>query len=146
MTAFTTSIDICRDKMGIDESYVRFTYPMGNVMYMQGTVMYLSLISVYFAETYDLKVGLMWFVMTALTSTLLAIAVPPIPGAGLTLFTILFSQLGIPKDALVMAVAMDIVFDFVDTGFNIFALHLEVIGGAHAMKQIDHEVLRKPVG
>ena len=144
MTAFTTAIATCKDQLGIDESYVKFSYPMGNVMYMQGTVMYLTVICLFFAETFDVKVSLMWFAMTILTASLLAIAVPPIPGAALMLFTILFSQLGIPEDALVIAAAMDIVFDFVDTGLNIFALILEVTSGAHSMKRIDHEVLRRP--
>ena len=142
MTAFTSAIDVCRDKLGIDESYTKFSYPMGNVMYMQATVVYLTTISLFFAEIYNISVSPMWLVMTVLSATLLAIAVPPIPGAGLMLFTILFTQLGIPEEALVMATAMDIVIDFYDTGFNIFALMLEMIAGANA-KRIDHDVLRR---
>lgn len=137
MTVFATGMDICEDKLGIDSSYVKFSYPMGNVMYMQGTVAYLTILSLFFAETYHLEVNLMWFVMTVLSATLLAIAVPPIPGAALMLFTILFSQLGIPMEALVMATAMDIVCDFFDTGVNVFLLVLEVVSGARSMKRID---------
>ena len=143
MTVFAMGMDVCQKKLGVDSSYVKFSYPMGNVMYMQGTVAYLTIISLFFAETYNLEVSLIWFIMMVLSATLLAIAVPPIPGAALMLFTILFSQLGIPMEALVMATAMDIVCDFFDTGVNVFALMLEVAGGARAMKRLDQKVLQE---
>ena len=143
MMAFTTGMEVCEKKLGVEPSYVRFSYPMGNVMYMQGTVIYLVVISMFFAETYGLKVGLMWLVMTVVTAGFLAIAVPPIPGAAIMLFTVLFSQLGIPQDALVMATAMDVVADFFDAGANVFLMILEITDGANSMKQLNHEVLNK---
>ena len=142
MTAFTAGIQTCEKKLGIDNSYVRFAYPLGNVMYMQGTVIYLTVISLFFGETFDLEVSIIWFMVTVFSAALLAIAVPPIPGAGMMLFTILFSQLGIPDDALVMAIAMDIVIDFVDTGSNLFMMLLELTNGARSMKRLDHEILK----
>ncbi|MEE3467669.1 MAG: cation:dicarboxylase symporter family transporter [Eubacterium sp.] len=143
MSAFTLGMETCQKKFGVDESYVRFAYPLGNVMYMEGTVAYLTVISMYFAESYHIEINLLWMVTVVLTSTLLAIAVPPIPGAALMLFTILFAQLGIPVEALAVAAAMDIVMDFLDTGDNLFHLILEVATGAKSLKLVDKEVLRR---
>ena len=42
----------------------------------------------------------------------------------LFIFTILFTSLGIPLEAIVVAVTMDLIFDFFDTGFNILHLML----------------------
>ncbi|MBO6108893.1 MAG: cation:dicarboxylase symporter family transporter [Eubacterium sp.] len=145
MTAFATGMDICEKKLGVEKSYVRFSYPLGNVMYMQGTVAYLTILSLFFAETYHLEVNMMWFIIAVLSSTLLAIAVPPIPGAALMLFTILFSQLGIPMGAVVIGTALDVFFDFFDTGINVFTLVLEVADGARAMNCLDQKVLKEDV-
>ncbi len=142
LMAFTLGMDTCREKLGVDESYVKFAYPMGNVVYMQGTVVYLTVISLFFADAYHINVSLVWFAVAVVSAALLSIAVPPIPGAAIMLFTVLFAQLGIPEDAIVLAITMDIIMDFVDTGINIMMLIMEVTNGARSMKRLDYDVLR----
>ncbi len=141
MAAFTLGMENCEKKLGVDRNYVRFAYPMGNVMYMQTTIVYLMVISVYFAGTYDIQITPMWLLSAVITGAFLAIAVPPLPGAGLTLYAILFSQLGIPDSALLIATALEVVIDFHDTGFNILFLQLEILSGARARKKLNRDVL-----
>ena len=81
------------------------------------------------------------FIMAWLAATLLSIAVPPIPGAALTIYSILFSQLNIPADALLLAAALDVVTDFFDTGFNVLLLNLEMVREAAILQRLDRNKL-----
>lgn len=141
MAAFTLGMENCEKKLGVNRNYVRFAYPLGNVVYMLGTIIYLMVISVFFAKTYNVQITPMWLLTAVITVTFLAIAVPPLPGAGMMLFSILFSQLGIPENALLIATALEVVIDFFDTGFNVFFLQLEILSGARARKLLDRELL-----
>ena len=75
-------------------------------------------------------------------SSILAIAVPPVPGAMLTCYGILPAQLGIPSEALLLATALDIVMDFVFAGFITLHLLLEMILQADIMDMPDRETIR----
>lgn len=144
MAAFQTSMDTGRDKLGIDPAFLRFAYPIGNVMYMPIVSIALSVFAVHFASVYGVGVSLSWFVAAALTASLLAIAVPPLPGAGLMIFSTLFAQLGIPEEALLFAALMYIPLDYVATGGNVGALLLELTREAGGMNLLDREKLLRP--
>ena len=73
--------------------------------------------------------------------TLLVIAFPPIPGGGVLVFTIMFSTLGIPTEALIMVTAVEIVSEFFATGSNIMLLLLEIACGAARLGDLDRTVL-----
>lgn len=60
-------------------------------------------------------------------SVVLAIAVPPVPGAALTCYTILFMRLGIPTDAIAVVITLNVILEFVTTAVNIFCLQTELI-------------------
>ncbi|MBQ1492330.1 MAG: cation:dicarboxylase symporter family transporter, partial [Blautia sp.] len=117
MSAMTVGMDSCK-KLGIRSGIVSFAYPLGMVIYMPASIVSFATIVCTFAETYQVKVSYSWMIMMAITVTLLVIAMPPIPGAGLLVYTILFTRMGIPAQALVMATAVDVVVDFCNTGFN----------------------------
>ncbi len=143
MSAFSTGMETCEKKLGIDRSFLEFALPVGSVIYKPVSLCMLCALSCSLAELYGLEVNPAWFIMAWLTATLLSIAVPPIPGAALTIYSILFSQLGISSDALLLAAALDVVTDFFDTGFNVLLLNLEMVRESVIMHRIDREKLTK---
>lgn len=72
-----------------------------------------------------------------------AMQMPPIPGAGLLVYTILFARLGIPAEALVLATAIDVAVDYCGTGFNVLLLMLQIVYQGKALGSIDREILMK---
>ena len=60
----------------------------------------------YFAQEYGVEVNPVWFIIAVITSSLLAIALPPLPGVGLMLYSTMFAQMGIPVEAIVLASLM----------------------------------------
>ena len=141
ISAFSTGMDTCEKKLGVERSFLEFALPVGSVIYMPVSLCMLSVLSCSLADIYGLQTSPAWFVMAWLAATLLSIAVPPIPGAALTIYSILFAQLGIPSGALLLAAALDVITDFFDTGFNVLLLNLEMVREAYIMGRIDRKIL-----
>ena len=140
MSAMTVGMDSCK-KIGVRSGIVSFAYPLGMVIYMPASIVSFATIVCTFAETYQVKVSYSWMITMAITVTLLVIAMPPIPGAGLLVYTILFTRMGIPAQALVLATAVDVVVDFCNTGFNVFLLVLQLAWEANDLRDLDRGAL-----
>lgn len=69
-------------------------------------------------------------------------AAPPIPGGALACYTIFFMQLGIPLEGLALAIAMNVVFDFIATAFNMTCLQLQLTALADRLGMLDVKSLR----
>lgn len=143
VAAFGSCTFTCEQKLGVDKRMTSFGVPLGVVMFPPGTAMYFLIICIYMAETYAIQCSPVWFLLAVFTSTVLAIAAPPIPSGTLTCYTILFSQLGLPEEALAVALALDVLFDFMATGVNMYTLQMELLIQARRMKMPNLNILQK---
>ncbi len=75
-------------------------------------------------------------------SVILAIAAPPVPGAALTCYTILFMQLGIPTEAIAVVIALNVILEFVATAVNLFCLQTELVELSGSLQTLDVKKLR----
>lgn len=145
VAAFGTCVNVCERKLGINSQITSFGVPLGIVMFPPGTAIYFILICIYIAEMYAVECSPIWFLLAVFTVGVLAIASPPIPGGTLTCYTIIFAQLGLPQEALALALALDVLFDFAATGMNMFTLQFELLVQAKRMGMLDEKILRKVV-
>ena len=141
MSAMTLSLDTCENKLGIEKSVINFAYPLGLVIYMPGGVACITVMAFTFAEVYGVSVHLPWMLMAIVTATILVIATPPIQGAEMMIFTVLFSALGIPAEGLALAIAIDILADHLNTGFNVMLLILQMAATSNALGRLNRKVL-----
>ena len=140
---FGTNLKSCKNSYGIDENITSFGLPLGMVTFKPNSALHFTVISVFFAEVYGVEVSPAWIVMLLFSASVLAMSAPPIPGGALTVFTVLFTQLGIPPEALAIALATDAVFDFIDTGMDQFELPLALLTQANKLGKVDREVLKR---
>ena len=151
MAAFTTASSIAAfghsmeagDKLGVDKSFMRFAYPIGSVMFMPAAAIFLSVFTIFFAEEYGIVINIPWLVTAVITVSLLSIAVPPLPGSGLMIFSTLFAQLGIPADALLLAALMYVPLDYAIAGGDIAALLSELTRQAERAGILNREELNR---
>ena len=141
VSAMPLGLEVCEKKLGVDGRMTSFVYPLGSVMYMPSSVIYFTVLCCTLAEIYQMPVSLSWLLTAAVTASLVAIAMPPIPGADILAYTILFSSLGIPSEALILATALDIVVDFFDTGYNVLGLIFQVACEAGRQGTLDRSIL-----
>lgn len=145
VATFGTCVNTCEKKLGVSENIAGFGVPLGIVMFPPATALYFIIICVYTAEVYGVECSAVWFILAIFTGVVLAIASPPIPGGTLTCYTILFTQLGLPEEALVVALALDVLCDFVATGANMFCLQVELLIQAKKMCLLNEKTLRKEI-
>ena len=142
VSAMPLAMEVCEMKLGVEGRMVSFAYPLGSVIFMPSSVIYFTVLCCALAETYQAPISLAWLLTAAVTAALVAIAMPPIPGADILSYTLLFSSLGIPSEALVLATAVDIVIDFLDTGYNVLNLILQIACEAGRQGALDRSILQ----
>lgn len=143
VAAFSTEIDTCTKRFGIDERIAIFGVPLGNVLYKPGLAIYYMLLGLFMSEIYNIPITAVVLIILAIMSTLLAIATPPVPGGALTCYTVLFVQLGIPLEALTIAVALDVVADFIITSADLAYFQIELIEITDQLCMLDKKILHK---
>lgn len=139
---FGVNMNACRKELGIDEKITSFGIPLGMVTFKPSTAISYVVVSLLFAEMYNIEVSLPWIVIMMFSVGILAIATPPIPGGAITAYTVLFSQLGIPPQAIAIALACDTVLDFICTGGDQFLLPLIILNQAEKLGMVDKNILK----
>ena len=134
-------METCEKKLGVEKHLTSFIYPTGSVIYMPSSVIYLNVLVCAFAEIYQIAVGIPWLILAVVISTLIAIAMPPIPGADILCYTVLFSALCIPSEAIILATAVGIALDYLDTGINVMLMIFRIACDAKRLGKLDQNIL-----
>lgn len=93
-------------------------------------------------EIYHVEMSPGWLVSALLIAVVLAVAAPPVPGGALTCYTMLFTQLNVPAEAITIAITLNIIMDFLATAVNILCLQTELVELAGGLDMLDVEALR----
>lgn len=141
--AFSVNVDCCENRLGIDRKIVNFGVPLGQTTFMPGASLLFILSALCMAELYGIAISLTWLIMAVVTSVILAVAAPSIPGGAVSCFTALFVQLGLPMEAVALMVTLNVVFDFITTATNLFCLQAELVELSGSVDMLDVETLRR---
>ena len=99
--------------------------------------------TVYVAHLYNVSTTPIWYFMAIILSVMIFVATPPVPGANLIAYTVLFPVLGIPESALIDAMVFDIVFGIFAGAGNQLVLQLELILQSAKIGLLDRGILLK---
>lgn len=143
--ALATNLETCEKQLGIPKKVADFAVPLGQVIYKPGFVIGMFSVTLCMAEYYGTAISPLWLVTTVLATWLLSMAVPPIPGGALSIFTVLFAQLGIPDGAIALAVALNAILDFFMTSCGLSCLQVNVMLVSGSVGMLDKETLHKPM-
>ncbi len=139
--AYPQMMDCCENKMGINKKLSDFAIPFGSVVFMPNVVNAMSVLTVFCAQYYGVALSVESIIMCIFTAVVLSVAAPPIPGGALTCYTLVFSQMGIPLEALSLTAAIDILLDFPATTGNICSLIFNLTHTAKKLNMIDEKTL-----
>lgn len=141
--ALSTNLETCERRLGISGRIVHFAVPLGQVIFKTGGAVGFFVLALGLAEFYGVAMSLSWVVTAVLTAGLLAIAAPPVPGGSLTCYTVLLTQLGIPSEAVGLAVAGNVILDFFMTSCGISCLQSELMLAANKLGMLNRECLER---
>lgn len=137
--ALTTNLETCEKELGIPPKVAEFAIPLGQVIYKPGFVVGLFTTVLCMAEYYEIAITPLFLAMAFLTVGLLAMAAPPIPGGALSVFTVLFVQMGIPGEAIALAVAINSILDFFMTAAGLSCLQIQTMMAVRSVGMLERE-------
>ena len=140
--AFGTCQETCQKQFGIDSALSGFGIPTGIMLSRSNLAIFYLLAIFFFAERYGVSASPVWLVTALFSAALMGIAAPPVPGGGAAVFAMLFSQVGIPLEAIAIALSVDIVMDFMMSAFNVMGMLLTMVNVAGELDMMDLRKLR----
>ena len=141
--AFSTNIKDASKKMGIDKKLVDFGIPLGQVLFKMSEFAMFIPIVLTFAENYGIAITPVWLALAYITVWLISFAVPPVAGGAIMGFTVVFAQLGIPAEAMAIAIALNAITDFPLTAMNVTGWQLTMIDVADSLGALNKDTLRR---
>lgn len=113
------AMDHLRNKMGASEHGANFILPLGAAINMDGTAIYLGIITLFFAQAYGIDLSLTQYLILLLVATVGSIGAAGIPGGSLIFMPMVFGAVGIPADGIFAILAIDRILDMVRTMTNV---------------------------
>lgn len=123
VAALPSNMDVCKNKFGMDDKLVNLGIPIGQVLFMPCMASSIIAGCVGIASVSGMTVSIQWIVMAVIFAIVLSVANPPIPGAPLVAFSLLFAQMGLPSDYLAVVLAIGVAIDGFLTAFHLSSLH-----------------------
>jgi len=132
----------CIARLGMDKDYVKAGLPQGLVLYMPISAVGTIIFTLFVAHTYSVQSNSLWYVSAIVMAVVVFVATPPVPGANLLAYVVLFSTLGIPEDALLDAMIFDIVFGIFAGAANQTMLQFEMLIQSNRLGLLNTATLR----
>lgn len=140
--AFTTAISTMLGPLGVDASFAAFAYNLGGVLFRPGYCIVFTSCSLFMARLYGIEVTWSWLLAAFLLSFILSAATPPVVGGRTVCFSILFSQLGLPTEALTLVISLNAIFEFLTVAVNGYCLQSQIVLLANSLDKLDLNCLR----
>lgn len=127
MTAFSTcssaaalsSSLVSTERMGASRSVASFAIPLGNTINMDGTAIYMGLVTIFAAEIFGVPMPIDKQISVVLMALLASIGTIGVPGSGMIMITMIFTQVGIPLEAVAIVAGVDRILDMARTTVNV---------------------------
>lgn len=117
--SLATTMQVCRQKLGISESSTSFVLPLGASINMDGMAINLSLTTLFFAQMMDITLSLSDYMVIILTATLGSMGGAGIPGGSLVMLPMILSAVNMPIEGVAIIAGIDRVLDLLRTAINI---------------------------
>lgn len=127
MTAFSTcssaaalsSSLVSVEEMGASRSVSSFAIPLGNTINMDGTAIYMGLVTIFAAEIFGVAMPFDKQLSVVLMALLASVGTIGVPGSGMIMITMIFTQVGIPLEAVAIVAGVDRILDMARTTVNV---------------------------
>ncbi len=127
MTAFSTcssaaalsSTLVSVEEMGASRPVASFAIPLGNTINMDGTAIYMGLVTIFAAELFGIPMPFDKQLSVVFMALLASVGTIGVPGSGMIMITMIFTQVGIPLEAVAIVAGVDRILDMARTTVNV---------------------------
>ena len=135
--------ECCVRKLGIDRQYTDNSLPFGLVLFMPTSAMALMIFTLYSASEYDVTTSAVWILTVLLLAVALQTASPPVAGVNLLAYAAIFVKMGIPTEALILAMIADILHGFLTSAVDQAMLQVVLVFEADRAGSLNRKRLIK---
>ena len=107
------------ERLGVDNSVASFTIPFGATINMDGTAIMQGVATVFIANAYGVDLGMAGYLTVILMSVLASIGTAGVPGVGLIMLSMVFTQVGLPVEGIGLILGVDRLLDMIRTAVNV---------------------------
>jgi Na+/H+-dicarboxylate symporter len=105
--------------LGVDNSVASFTVPFGATINMDGTAIMQGVATIFIANLYGVELGTMGYLTVIMMSVLASIGTAGVPGVGLIMLSMVFTQVGLPVEGIGLILGVDRLMDMIRTAVNV---------------------------
>jgi Na+/H+-dicarboxylate symporter len=117
--SLSTTMKVCREKLGISNSSTSFVLPLGAAMNMDGMAIYLGMTSVFFAQVAGIDLAMHDYIVIVLTATVGSIGGAGVPGASMVMLPMILTAIHVPIEGVALIAGIDRILDMIRTTINI---------------------------
>ena len=107
------------ERMGVNNSIASFTVPFGATINMDGTAIMQGVATVFIANVYGIDLGITGYLTVIIMSVLASVGTAGVPGVGLIMLSMVFTQVGLPVEGIGLILGVDRLMDMVRTAVNV---------------------------
>lgn len=107
------------ERMGVNNSVASFTVPFGATINMDGTAMMQGVATVFIANVYGIELGMGGYLTVIAMAVLASIGTAGVPGVGLIMLSMVFTQVGLPVEGIGLILGVDRLLDMLRTAVNV---------------------------
>ena len=105
------SMSVAEDNLGIKPVVASTVLPLGATINMDGTALYVGIVSVFAAQAFGLDLSLTDYAIIAGSTTLVSIGTAAVPGASLFLMAAVMGAIGISPEQIAIVIGFILPFD-----------------------------------
>jgi Na+/H+-dicarboxylate symporter len=132
------------EKLGVNNSVASFTVPFGATINMDGTAIMQGVATVFIANAYGVHLGISGYLTVIMMSVLASIGTAGVPGVGLIMLSMVFTQVGLPVDGIGLILGVDRILDMVRTAVNVSGDAAVSVIVANSEGKLDKAVFNNP--
>ncbi|MFB0612409.1 dicarboxylate/amino acid:cation symporter [Aurantiacibacter poecillastricola] len=127
--------------LGVSKPTSSFVVSLGSTINMDGTAMYLGLVTLFGAQLFGVDLSWSDYFVIALLATVGSIGAAGIPGGGLVMMGAVFSAVGVPLETIAFVAGVDRIMDMMRTATNVTGDATVTVTTASMLGEIDKEEL-----
>jgi len=138
------TLKVVTDRLGVHNSISSFTIPFGATINMDGTAIMQGVATVFIANAYNVDLGLGGYITVILMSVLASVGTAGVPGVGLIMLSMVFTQVGLPVEGIGMILGVDRLLDMIRTAVNVTGDATVSVIVAKSENKLDEAVFDDP--
>lgn len=103
------------EEEGVEDAYKDFALPFSQTIVKVGEVVGFPIAILGLLMVYNQNISVSSLILNMFSYLLLAQTLPPVPGGGISVMTLLVLQAGLPKEAVATYLTLDLFFDMLET-------------------------------